>query len=201
LTSERRRKPFQLARGAMVRGTPKRAVRTQDEQGALVPTPNDRPEYHFSRLRPSADSTRLFSVCSIHGMTDRPASWRMPSPKQMEKLAATVAREPRRTPALGPGDTMPAEYWNSVLSDPLAGASPEPPVPSVRALRLSEIPKHILRVSCSRCVRIVEIQKADAVRLYGQAAVWKDVGQRLLDNTCQVRTGRHEEDGCWPSFE
>lgn len=30
---------------------------------------------------------------------------------------------------------------------------------------------------------------------------WKDVGQRLLDNTCTQRTGRHEEDGCWPTFE
>ncbi|MFX4662404.1 hypothetical protein ABTA70_20000, partial [Acinetobacter baumannii] len=71
----------------------------------------------------------------------------------------------------------------------------------VRALRLLEIPHHILRVSCSRCARIVEIQKVDAGGLYGQTAVWKDVGQRLLDNTCQVRTGRHEEDGCWPLFE
>jgi hypothetical protein len=25
-------------------------------------------------------------------------------------------------------------------------------------------------------------------------AVWKDVAQRLLDNTCQQGTGRHEED-------
>jgi hypothetical protein len=32
-------------------------------------------------------------------------------------------------------------------------------------------------------------------------ATWKDVALRLLDDTCQVRTGRHEEDGCWPSFE
>ena len=32
-------------------------------------------------------------------------------------------------------------------------------------------------------------------------AVWKDVAQRLLDNTCRQRTGRHEEDGCWPAFE
>jgi hypothetical protein len=56
-------------------------------------------------------------------------------------------------------------------------------------------------VSRSRCGRTVEIQKADAVRLYGPLAVWKDVGQRLLDNTCQQRTGRHEEDGCWPVFE
>jgi hypothetical protein len=134
-------------------------------------------------------------------MSDRPASWRMPTPKQMEKLAATVGREPRRTPTPGLGDTMPPEYWESVLRDPLAGASPVPLGPSVRALRLSEIPEHILRVSCSRCARIVEIQKADAVRLYGQTAIWKDVGQRLLDNTCQQRTGRHEEDGCWPTFE
>ena len=59
----------------------------------------------------------------------------------------------------------------------------------------------MLRVSCRRCARIVEIQKADAVRLAGAQAVWKDVGQRLLDDTCQQRTGRHEEDGCWPSFE
>lgn len=47
----------------------------------------------------------------------------------------------------------------------------------------------------------LEIQKADAVRFYGQHAIWKDVGQRLLDQTCQNRTGLHEEDGCWPSFE
>jgi hypothetical protein len=59
----------------------------------------------------------------------------------------------------------------------------------------------VLRVACRRCERIVEIQKADAVRLYGAKAVWKDVGQRLLDNTCRQRTGSHEDDGCWPSFE
>jgi hypothetical protein len=27
------------------------------------------------------------------------------------------------------------------------------------------------------------------------------VGQRLLDNTCPHRTGRHEEDGCWPGWD
>jgi hypothetical protein len=61
--------------------------------------------------------------------------------------------------------------------------------------------RHVLRVSCRRCERIVEIQKTDAVRLYGGTVIWKDVGQRLLDNTCQQRTGRHEEDGCWPAFD
>ena len=47
----------------------------------------------------------------------------------------------------------------------------------------------------------MEVQKAEGARLYGPQVLWKDVGQRLLDNTCQVRTGRHEEDGCWPAFE
>ena len=125
----------------------------------------------------------------------------MPTPKQMQKLGATAGREPGRTPALGPGDAMPPEYWERVLKDPLGGASPAPPGPSIQALRLSEIRQHVLRVSCSRCARIVEIQKTDAIRLYGQAAVWKDAGLRLLDNTRQQRTGRHEEDGCWPSYE
>ena len=125
----------------------------------------------------------------------------MPTPKQMEKLAAAVGREPPRTPTPGSADPMPTEYWESVLRDPLADASAMPSGASMRAQRLSRISQHVLRVACSRCDRIVEIQKADAVRLYGQDAIWKDVGKRLLDDTCEVRTGRHEEDGCWPSFE
>jgi len=67
--------------------------------------------------------------------------------------------------------------------------------------RLADIPQHVLRASCRRCGRVVEIQKVDAARLYGRDALWKDVGQRLLDNTCTQRTGRQEEDGCWPEFE
>jgi hypothetical protein len=31
-------------------------------------------------------------------------------------------------------------------------------------------------------------------------AVWKDIAQRLLDDGCRIRTGRHEEDGWWPDF-
>jgi hypothetical protein len=143
----------------------------------------------------------MFLICSANGMTDRPASWRMPTPKQMEKLAAAVGRQPCRIPTAGPADPMPTEYWESVLRDPLADASPMPPGHSLRTQRPSEISQHILRVGCRRCGRTVEIQKADAVRLYGLAAVWKAVGQRLLDDTSQQRTGRHEEDGCWPVFE
>jgi hypothetical protein len=103
--------------------------------------------------------------------------------------------------APGPGDEMPAEYWQAVLENPRADAGPRTTGPAVRTQRLSEIPQHILRVSCRRCTRVVKIQKADAVRLAGPQAIWKEVGQRLLDDTCQERTGRHEEDGCWPAFE
>jgi hypothetical protein len=128
-------------------------------------------------------------------MTDRPASWRMPTPKQMEKLAAEAGRRPSPSTA-DPDASFPAEYWESVLKDPRAGTTEA----QMRLRRLSEIQRHVLRVSC-RCERTVEIQTADAVRLYGGNAVWKDVAQRLLDNTCHQRTGRHEEDGCWPAFE
>ena len=134
-------------------------------------------------------------------MTDRPASWRMPTPKQMEKLAkaADVGGNMPSAGTPGPNDEMPPEYWQAVLDD--ASADRGPLGPSIRTQRLSDIQRHLLRVACRRCGRTVEIQKADAVRLYGPEAAWKSVGQRLLDDTCQQRTGRLEEDGCWPSFE
>ncbi|MGY3138389.1 hypothetical protein ACVWZM_009071 [Bradyrhizobium sp. USDA 4501] len=134
-------------------------------------------------------------------MTDRPASWRFPTMKQIQKLAnAPVAgKNASPVPAVGPADDLPAAYWAALLGDERADAArAEKPI---QARKLSGIGRHVLRVSCSRCERIVEIQKADALRLYGPDAVWRDVGQRLLDNTCQQRTGRHEEDGCWPAFE
>jgi len=124
----------------------------------------------------------------------------MPNPKQMEKLAG-VGREAPTTHALGQDDEMPSEYWQSVVDDPRADAKLKPPTLPIRTLRLSEIRQNVLRVSCNRCGRTVEIQKADAIRLAGAEAFWKEVGQRLLDNTCEQRTGRHEDDGCWPSFE
>ena len=142
----------------------------------------------------------MFMLCSNRDMTDRPASWRMPTRKQMEKLAVTAAARGNvpPTPTPGPGDEMPPEYWHSIMKDAAADASPRH---SIRTQRLYEIQRHLLRVGCRRCGRTVEIQTADAARLYGGETEWKTVGQRLLDNTCQQRTGRHEEDGCWPSFE
>ena len=116
----------------------------------------------------------------------------------MEKMAAAQSGKAPVTPALAPDNDLPPEYWQALPED--AGAEVAPSESSVAALQLTEIPQHLLRVSCRRCSRTVEIQKVDAIRLYGQRAIWKDVGQRLLDDTCTQRTGRHEDDGCWPFY-
>jgi hypothetical protein len=94
---------------------------------------------------------------------------------------------------------LPPEYWEALLAAPHAGAGPAGK--PIAACKLSELVRHVLRVSYARCGRIVEIRAVDATLLYGADAVWNDVGQRLLDNTCQQRTERHEEDCCWPSFD
>jgi len=130
---------------------------------------------------------------------ERPASWRMPSPKQMEKLAREAARRRDIDGLDDPASNrlVSDELWDAVLADPrTTEQAPRP----IQQCSLSELPDHVLRVECVRCFRVVEIQKADALRFYGPNAVWKDVGQRLLDQTCTNRTGRHEEDGCWPSW-
>ncbi|WP_407151018.1 hypothetical protein [Bradyrhizobium sp. ORS 86] len=125
----------------------------------------------------------------------------MPTAKQMDKMAAEapVGRSAPVAPTPGRADPMPREYWDALLRD--ASADDRPAGPSIRSQRLCQIARHLLRTTCTRCSRTIEIQKADAVRLYGPQAIWKDCAQRLLDDTCQVRTGRHEEDGCWPAFD
>jgi hypothetical protein len=40
----------------------------------------------------------------------------MPSPKQMEKMAALVGRTVSRGRALAPDDDLPAEYWQALLA-------------------------------------------------------------------------------------
>ena len=125
----------------------------------------------------------------------------MPSEKQMDKLAAEAARREANavpSPTPGPADPMPDAYWDAVLRDPRGRVQTGVPI---QQRRLSEIPRHILRVTCRRCDRIVEIQTADAIRLYGKNEIWKDAGRRMLDSNCENRTGSHEDDGCWPAFE
>lgn len=119
----------------------------------------------------------------------------------MEKMASAVGRSAPPDRGFAPDDDLPPEYRQAHLDDAGPGARGPDFAASGRLLRLSQIPQHLLRVGCRRCSRTVEIQTLDAVRLYGRDALWKDVGQRLLDNTCSERTGRHEEDGCWPQFE
>jgi hypothetical protein len=116
----------------------------------------------------------------------------------MEKLAARTEEDATVSRSSDPTGEMPPEYWRAVLEDPRTAAAADA---VLRDRRLTEIQRHTLRVSCRTCGRTVEIQTADALRLYGPQAVWKQVGQRLLDATCSQRTGRYEEDGCWPVFD
>jgi hypothetical protein len=59
-------------------------------------------------------------ICSLYVlsiMTDRPTSWRVPTPKlKMEKLAAEVVRRPAAAFVAAPDAPLPAEYWDSVLA-------------------------------------------------------------------------------------
>lgn len=73
---------------------------------------------------------------------DRPRrklSWRMPTEKQMRKLAAgaaAVGRNAPGSPLVGPGDPMPPEYWRAVLDD--ASADTRPTVDSIRQQQLCD---------------------------------------------------------------
>ena len=89
-------------------------------------------------------------------MNDRPASWHA-DPKQMEKLAAEAARK-WALPAAAPDKPLPPEYRQSVLKDPRAVSRDS----QTRQWRLSELGCHVLRVSCGRCERTVEIQTKGA---------------------------------------
>lgn len=111
--------------------------------------------------------------------------------QRAEEMARRLAQAQRLRDQISDHDA----WWASVLADPRA-ATPRPSP----ARPLAEIRADVLRVECLRCFRIVEIARTEAVRLFGGDATWKDAGRRLLDDGCQHRTGRHEEDGCWPDF-
>src|SRR5262249_28651739 len=66
------------------------------------------------------DSTACSCYVLIPRMSDRPASWRMPTPKQMKEMAAAAAAVGRNVPStrlVGPNDDIPAEYWDALLRD------------------------------------------------------------------------------------
>jgi hypothetical protein len=86
--------------------------------------------------------------------------------------------------AAAPARTDEDCWWDAVLSDPRAVTSTPSP-----ARTLGEIRSELLRVECLRCFRIVEIQRLDAVRLYGPHAIWKDVGHRPPASHRQSRGG------------
>jgi hypothetical protein len=131
----------------------------------------------------------------------RPAQFDFPKPKALEKLAARIPAPATSAPDSGPAGAPPEAWWDSVLKDFETGdRTGQRFETSGKNLRLFDIRREVLRVECLRCFRIVEIQRLDAIRLYGPQAVWKEVGAHLLDNGCQHRTGSRDEDGCWPSW-
>jgi hypothetical protein len=141
----------------------------------------------------------------------RVADWRLPTekPQRAQRMArkmqggaldrSPVDKAPSVTRAVGPADDTPDAYWNALLCDPRANVGDrKKPLP---VQRLGEIVPHIFGVECLKCFRIIEVQTADAVRLYGDEAVWRDVGKDLLEGGCQSRTGNRDNDRCWPDYE
>ena len=57
---------------------------------------------------------KVFPLCSNRTMNDRPASWRMPSPKQMEKLARKRARQTDPSSEPTPDQPSPPEWWETL---------------------------------------------------------------------------------------
>jgi hypothetical protein len=102
----------------------------------------------------------------------------MPNPKQMKKLA----NSPLRTPRI---DDPPPD---GRITRRVLGRRPPGPARRREAMAARQPdaperdPARAPPVECNRCLRCVEIQRLDAVKLFGPHALWKDVGQRLLDD-------------------
>jgi hypothetical protein len=109
----------------------------------------------------------------------------------------TLASERLRTVRSDDPGPDAKEYWDDVLKGPQGGREAMATDPADAAIGDSA------RVVAGRVRPVLSLrrdQRLDAVKLYGPHAVWKDVGKRLLDDGCQVRTGRLEEDGCWVAW-
>ncbi|WP_256805741.1 hypothetical protein [Bradyrhizobium sp. Bra64] len=86
-------------------------------------------------------------------------------------------------------------WWASVLSDPRAETRKP-----IGQRSLAEIRAAVLKVECLKCFRVVQLAREEALRRYDGGSLWKEVAMRLLADGCAHRTGRHEEDGCWPDL-
>lgn len=123
----------------------------------------------------------------------RCAEWRFPTAKQqkVEETARRLDENQRRRVSVDDEDA----WWASVLADPSATTA------KPRADRtLAEIRSSELKVECLKCFRIVTVSREEALRRYDGNSLWKLVAALLLGDGCAHRTGRYEEDGCWPDF-
>jgi excisionase family DNA binding protein len=113
----------------------------------------------------------------------------MPTRKQMERMAAAVGGRAPAMRGLAPDDELPPEYWQALLDDPRVDGGQPDPGASERSQRLSQIPQQLLRASCRRCARTVEIQRVDAVRLYGPDATWGTSASGCWTTPARCRPG------------
>ncbi|MGY2938450.1 hypothetical protein ACVWZ6_008052 [Bradyrhizobium sp. GM6.1] len=123
----------------------------------------------------------------------RAADWRFPTPKQAkaEETARRLAEAQRRRAGVTDEDA----WWAAVLAD--SRAETRKPIGS---RTLAEIRDSELRVECLKCFRVVALSREEALARYDGGSLWREVAVRLLADGCQQRTGRHEEDGCWPDL-
>ena len=62
-------------------------------------------------------------------------------------------------------------------------------------MRLCQMSQHILRVECRRCSRTVEIQKVDAIRLYGSELATSFIDRPSLIGGMRIQVGSDVYDG------
>src|ERR1700744_3136985 len=109
----------------------------------------------------------------------RPASWTWPTRKLLSAERARrllAGPQPSADVDRGPGGDPPDSWWDSVLADPRARG---PRVPD-EDRPLNQVRAGVLRVECLKCFRIIECQKADAIKLAGPTATWRAVSEVLL---------------------
>jgi hypothetical protein len=117
-------------------------------------------------------------------MTDRPASWRMPTPNQMEKLAAEAVRRPA-VPAAAPNEALPPHIGTRCL-ETLAPARPAPRCGNDVFRRSSACAARLLPA----LERTVEIQIVDAVRPYAG----RRSGRRSRSGSSTIRASNAQDD-------